>query len=469
MTGKPPRRPATLDGRQAAVVAVSDALAERCFATQTLRAARLAGRLAGREAALALQLAQGTLRHLVTIEHVLGRVAKFDPDRTPHKLRAVLATAAYQIIWMDRVPAHAAVDRAVELARGLVKGRSPGMVNAILRRLCGALAEQRVPWRRLNPRLVRVDWARACEFTIEVLPPAGDEHLAIAAGECLQRYGDLVARHGPERAEACAWASQATPVTVIHGNTLRIDHAAFAQHAGELFARAEFRERAAFVPSSVAVVNTPAFRDGLIFIQDTTAHAAAVAAQARPGERILDLCAAPGGKSIVMALQMGGEGLVLACDSDAERLQLVADNAQRLGLPSIRTHLLVGDRDDLSPDTQHFDAALVDVPCSNTGVIARRPEARLSFAPRKLAALVELQRKLLARAADRVRPGGRLVHSTCSLEPEENEGLVADFLAKNPDWQLARERTTLPAWGPSHADWRDGGYFALLTRRKAGS
>ena len=465
MTREPPWQTTSLDGREAAVLAVSDALAERCFATQTLRAVRSTGRLFGREAALALQLAQGTLRHLVTIEHVLGRVAKFAPDRTPPMLRAVLATAAYQIIWMDRVPLHAAVDCAVDLARQFVKGRSPGMANAILRRLCGALAKHRVPWERLDPRHVRIDWERACEFTTNVLPTAGNEHLAAATGECLQRYSALVARHGDERAEVSAWASQATPVTVIHRNTLRLDHAAFARCAAGLDTRTEFQEQAAFVPSSAAVVNTDAFRDGLIFIQDTAAHEAALAVQACAGERILDLCAAPGGKSVVMALQMDGEGTVLACDSEADRLQLVADNARRLGLPTIRTHLLAADSDNLPADTPHFDAALVDVPCSNTGVIARRPEARLSFTGQKLATLVEIQRNLLARAAKRVRLGGRLVHSTCSIEPEENEGLVTDFLAKHSDWSLVRERTALPAWGPQLADWRDGGYYALLTRR----
>lgn len=461
---KPPVSATNTDGRAAAVLAVADALTGRGFARETLERLRVGGQMDGRAAALAREISHGALRHLVTIEHVLTRLARLDLDRTKPTSRAVLLTATYQIIWMDRVPVFAAVDQAVELARRHAGGRTPGMVNAVLRRLAGAVMERRTAWHRLDPTRVRVAWDAACRFDQPVLPtpecPAA--HLAAATGERRERFEELAARYGVETAESVAWASQAVPVTVLQRNTLRISAADFEDQLRHAFgAEVEFAADAAFLPASVSVLDGPLFQAGRIYVQDTTAHAAAVAVAARPGERILDLCAAPGGKSVALALAMHDTGEVLACDTDVERLVRVQENTARLGLACVRTRP-IGDAADLPRD---FDAALVDVPCSNTGVVARRPEARLGLTPAKLRSLVAVQHDLVREAARRVRPGGRLVYSTCSLEPQENEDVVAFFLAEHPEWRLDIERTTLPAWGPHASDWRDGGYFARLTRR----
>lgn len=461
-------RPPELDGRTAAALAVTDALAGRRFVSDALREWRAAGRLSGREAGLAREIGLGAVRHVVTIEHVLGALAGFDRRRVKPKLRAILGTAAYQIIWMDRIPAFAAVDQAVELARRLVRGRAPAMVNAVLRRLTGAIAERRVPWRRLETTQIRVAWDAACQFNVPVLPdPSEGEHaaahLAAATGERAERYRTLVARHGPAQAEAVASASQAVPATVLHRNTLRSTAETFEREIRTDFADlAEVVGDVAFLAPSADVLDAQSFRAGGAFVQDTTAHAAALAVAAHAGERILDLCAAPGGKSIVLALQMNDSGDVIACDTVPERLARVDDNARRLGLTCIHTRTLADAQPDLGSEA--FNAALVDVPCSNTGVIARRPEARLGLTPRKLQSLVETQRGLLRLAAQHVRPGGRLVYSTCSIEPEENEQLVAQFLSENAAWRLDRQETMLPTWGLNWSDWRDGGYFARLSR-----
>jgi 16S rRNA (cytosine967-C5)-methyltransferase len=456
--------PRELHGRAAAILAVADVLAGRGFVHDALAVRRRTGRLAGREAALATELGFGTVRHLVTIEHVLGALASFDRSRTPAPLRAILYTAVYQIIWMDRIPLFAVVDQAVALARRLVRGGAPGMVNAVLRRVTAALEERRVTWRRLAPTQVRISWDQACQFRAAVLPESNDAaHLAAATGERPERYAALVARYGAERAEAVTWASQATPVMVLHRNPLRIGHEEFELALRNAFGPGvEFAAEAAFLPASAAVIETQAFRDGLAYVQDCTAHAAARAVGARPGERILDLCAAPGGKSLALALDMEDRGEVLACDAAPERLALVRENVERLKLTCLHLCPLVEGQPGL--DRESFDAALVDVPCSNTGVIARRPEARLGLTAVKLQSLIHLQRQLLRQAAEYVRPGGRLVYSTCSLEPEENEELVADFLRDNPAWRLDHTHSTLPAWGPCLSGWRDGGYFACLVR-----
>lgn len=179
---------------------------------------------------------------------------------------------------------------------------------------------------------------------------------------------------------------------------------------------------------------------------------------------MLDLCAAPGGKTLTLAMQMADHGEVVACDVSAERLARVTANVVRLGLRCVRTCVV---SQTAAENLGTFDRAIADVPCTNTGVIALRPEARLGRLDAKLAGLIPLQRAILVRAASQVRPGGGLVYSTCSLEPEENEQQVAWFLAAHPAWRLDGQVTTLPGWGPRLADWRDGGYAARLLRRGA--
>ncbi|MFQ5806526.1 MAG: transcription antitermination factor NusB [Phycisphaerae bacterium] len=458
-----------LSGREAAFQAVHAVLCGRRFVNETLAQLREQRRLEGREAALATEVALGAVRHAITIEHVLRAVARFDERRLKPGLRAILLAAGYQIIWMERIPEFAAVDEAVEQARRHVGGRAPGMVNAILRSLTRAIEQRRGAWQPRDPKHVRVSWDQACAFQTHVLPAPEEkglvEHLAAATGERSARYRTLVEHFGEQQAEPIAWATQAVPVTVLHRHTLRINPGVFQTRIRETFGdAAEWTPDAVFLPPAVNVVDTALFREGRVYVQDVTARTAALLVGARPGESVLDFCAAPGGKSIVLAQQMGDRGEVVACDASPDRILRVRENAQRLRLTSIRTHLIQTSDASESDLTRTFDAALVDVPCTNTGVIARRPEARLGLTTEKLASLVELQTALLRRAAASVRPGGRLVYSTCSIEPQENEQIVEAFVAENPAWELVTSETTLPTWGPRLSDWRDGGFAALLVR-----
>jgi 16S rRNA (cytosine967-C5)-methyltransferase len=178
-----------------------------------------------------------------------------------------------------------------------------------------------------------------------------------------------------------------------------------------------------------------------------------------PGSRVLDLCAAPGGKTTHLAELMQDRGRVVACDVDEQRLQTVSLLARRLGLTIVETcRLRPGPDEGLPPGP--FDAVLADVPCSNTGVLGRRPEARWRLRPEDLAELVALQARLLRLAAGAVRPGGVLVYSTCSIEPEENRDLVRAVLPALPDFRLEAEEELVPG-RPA-----DGGYWARLRRNE---
>jgi 16S rRNA (cytosine967-C5)-methyltransferase len=458
---------ALLSGRAAAQQAVLAVLKRTTFVNETLAALRHSGQLPAREAGLATEIALGTIRHLHTLDYVLGKVATYAPRSVTPEARAILLTGAYQAIWLDRVPLWAVVNEAVDLAGRELPRKAVGMVNAILRRVTGAITERRVDWQSGEPQQVRVSWDRACQFDQAVMPQdgaAGEAYGSIASGESRDRFVELVKRFGQADGVALAWASQATPSMVLQRHPLRISAEKFQQLVREEFdPHATVTDTAAYLSTDVPLIDHAAFRAGQFYIQDETAQEAARVVAATAGERILDLCAAPGGKAVAMALAMEDRGEVVAGDVDPRRLVQVSANADRLGLESIRTHLIDEAADELSLSGE-FDAALVDAPCSNTGVIARRPEARLGLTRKKMNSLVTLQGELLRRAAEKVRPGGRLVYSTCGLEPEENDGVVQAFVKANPDWQSISARLTLPRWGASPADWRDGGFVALLNR-----
>jgi len=200
----------------------------------------------------------------------------------------------------------------------------------------------------------------------------------------------------------------------------------------------------------------PGYADGLWSVQDEAAMSASLLLAPQPGESILDFCAAPGGKTTHLAELSCDRATIVACDVANGRLQRVRENAARLQLTSIQPMVVPKDGRDLPAGP--FDAVLVDVPCSNTGVLNRRPEARWRFDQIGLEELVVLQTRLLLQACELVRPGGRVVYSTCSMEPEENRGVVDTVLMAMKDFRLDREIQHHPG-RPA-----DGAYQALLIR-----
>jgi 16S rRNA (cytosine967-C5)-methyltransferase len=447
--------------REVATRAVELAVARRGFVADLVGRQRDRGILDARESGLALEIGLGTLRHWVTIQRVLKTVADYKPRRTPPRIKAILATGAYQLIYLTRVPAFAAVDEAVAQARKSRASRASGMVNAILRKVARAIDARHADWVPGSARHLRTGWATACVMNRDVLPSFAETphaYLAAVAGERLARFETLCDRFSRHEAERIAWAGQAEPPVVLHRNPLRAGN--FPEQDWG-FGECETVDGTLFVAGGSAPLESEAFRSGSFYVQDTTAHAAAKRVHARPGERILDLCAAPGGKTATMAIAMQNDGEVVACDVDPQRLVQVAANVDRLGLSCVRQHLI--EDPERGPDIEgDFDAALVDVPCSNTGVLARRPEARFRIEADATQALASEQAKLLRQAAARVRAGGRVIYSTCTLEPSENTLVVHQFLSDNPAWRLADERLTLPRWGGRLSEWLDGGYTAVL-------
>jgi 16S rRNA (cytosine967-C5)-methyltransferase len=273
------------------------------------------------------------------------------------------------------------------------------------------------------------------------------------------------ARVGPRATEALCCLFNTPPDVVLCPLTGRADVATLQEQAEEagiaLTPHPAAPDRFLVMPRGVAVERVPGYDAGTFIVQDPAAREAVRLLDVRPGARVLDACAAPGGKLLQLATAMGGEGRLVAMDVHEDRLEPLRQNLRRTGQGWVTVCRGDARREEaLRAAGAPFDRVLLDVPCSNTGVLRRRADARWRFSPERLQALVRTQRALLDAASLALAPGGRLVYSTCSLEPEENGEQIAAWAADHPDFECRDERTVWPTDGGT-----DGAYAAVLARR----
>ncbi|MGE3173263.1 MAG: transcription antitermination factor NusB [Planctomycetota bacterium] len=395
-----------------------------------------------RDLALARELALGAVRNERFLDFVLERFVTRSLPKDP-RTRSALRLGAFQLLLLDGMPQRAAVHETVGLLQ-----RDKAFANAVLRRVADAVAS-----RAADPARPAVELPLSPRRAL-LLPEPG---LGAAAEPLAVRHSlpdFLVARW--RAAHGCA-AVAGLCEAASGGTTLFLRACGGRTGAAliELLAAEAVRCEPTPHPLVVRCLSgapfaTRAAAAGAFVAQDPTAVAAAEAVGAVPGMRILDLCAAPGTKATLLAERVQPDGVVFAFDPDTRRRERIVDNARRLGLE--RTLRIVEDPQEAAG----VDAVLADVPCSNTGVLSRRVEVRRRLEPGTFAAMAAVQRPILAQALRLVRPGGAVVYSTCSIEPEEN-GEVARAVAAEHGWRVVAELATLPA-----ADTCDGGYWALL-------
>ena len=387
--------------------------------------------------AFVMELVNGCVRRQLTLDWLMDALMHQKPKAF---IRAVLHVGLYQLFFMDHVQTYAAVNECVNAAKQ--QAGSTGMaklVNAVLRRadreresLLDALDKERQALQSSHP-----DWL-------------------------MERW---VAQYGADEANALAIWNNEPPQTILRIEQSRVDATHFidelrAKEIEPVLHPASDSEVFLVVPRGVNVVDLPGFEQGHFVIQDPATVLSVDLLAPRPGEKILDACAAPGGKTMLIAGRMqGGEGLT-AMEYHADRLPALRDNLRRLKMEQVE--VVHGDaREPLQALGEGlFDAILLDVPCSNSGVLRRRCEARWRIDQERVDKMVVLQTAILDACAGMVRAGGRLVYSTCSLEAEENEELVHAWLAKNETFSLDRFVKAFPPESDT-----DGAFAALLRRR----
>ena len=391
--------------------------------------------MSGPDRGLCQELVLGVIRHRAWLDWLVDQ--KTDGRRQQPLAQILLRLGLYQIFQLDRVPDHAAVNETVNLARRHDLGNQAGFINAVLR---NALRE--------TPQ-----WLERLAELRQRQPAVGHSHPQWLVHRWQHRWPD-------DTDALLEWNNQPAPI-YARRNTLRAT-------AEELEAQWS-QEKVSFTPCDLPWLShglmyrieadgSPAalasFAEGRFYIQDPSTLASVQELDPRPGENILDLCAAPGGKTTAIAQRMQDDGAVLAIDIDESRLDRLRENAERLGITCIPPKALAQiDLKNAGP----FDRILIDAPCSNTGVMRRRVDVRWRLNARELPTLARAQLDLLKRAAPLLKRGGVLVYSTCSIEPEENEEVIAAFLHKHRDFRQENSRTLTPM-----KDGTDGAFISRL-------
>jgi 16S rRNA (cytosine967-C5)-methyltransferase len=371
-----------------------------------------------RDSAFILELTYGVLRNRSRIDWLLDRFSKQPVSSTDDWTRNILRLGAYQLLFLDRVPASAAVNTSTELAKQY--GKKHGYVNGLLRSL----------ERKKNDLPLPNDADAAKRLATLHSHP-----------EWLVRR--WIARIGVEQTEEVLRQNNKDAPLIIRANSLKgtaDDLVTLLASQGAAARKSRFSPPGVEILSSPGITTLDAFHDGRFLVQDEAAQLVTLLLGPKPGERVLDACAAPGGKATYLAELMGNTGEVVALESDKKRIDRIRENSNRLGITIVRPKM--GDAAKYSEGP--FDRVLIDAPCSGLGVLRRHPDGRWTKTEQAMQERSALQKKILANCAGLLKPGGVLVYATCTTEPEENENVVRDFLANHPEFTLDDPRPFLP-------------------------
>ncbi len=397
--------------------------------------------LSARDRAFYTALLYGVTERRITLDYQIGALTASQASKLQLKVRILLEMGLYQLLYMDTVPSHAAVNETVSLAKKTVNAGAVGLINGVLRSASEKLIKYGLPSLMLPDR-------------------AKDEssYLSVLYGFPRRLCRLWIRAYGKEKAEQIMLGLNRNADISIRVNTLKIsrkDYLALLTDSGFEAKASDICDDGILLKSG-AVFSLPGYDDGLFFIQDDASRLAVSALGARPNEKLLDCCACPGGKSFASAISMQNRGSIVSADIHENKLSLISSGAKRLGIDIITP--ICADASVFNEDFESaFDRVMCDVPCSGFGTIAKKPDLRFKDLD-SLSSLPELQYKILSNCSRYVKAGGALMYSTCTLNPAENEENAEKFLAAHPEFKSIEMRTVFPS------ESCDGFFFATFKK-----
>jgi 16S rRNA (cytosine967-C5)-methyltransferase len=374
--------------------------------------------LSREDRALVQELTLGVLRQQKTLDYFIERYTQRKIKKLDLPVVLALRLGLYQIRFLSRIPQSAAVNESVNLVKMARKMSATGMVNAALRNAARHLEE--IPGAAIKDKF---------------------ERLSVELSHAPWMLAHWAASFGEDEMQNLAFANNQTPETAFRVNTLRAG-------SEEMITRLEvegLKTRVSKVAAGAYVIEgghlaalTPFVEEGLIYIQDEASQLVSLLLDVKPGQRILDMCAAPGSKTSHIAALTQNKAQIIACDIHAHRLETLIANCQRLGVTSVETIQLAATEELPFATPEKFDRVLIDAPCTGTGTLRRNPEIKWRLTLEDIKRLAEIQCVLLERGGQLLGIGGRLIYSTCSVEREENEAVVQKFLETNTAFHLVQ-------------------------------
>ena len=433
-----------ISGRSLALEVLIEVDRDQAFSNLALNAALKREGFDRREAGLATEIVYGTLSRLNTIDWMANQFLKKPMQKLEPWLRNLLRMSIYQLHYLDRIPDHAIVNEAVKEAKKHGHKGMVGLVNGVLRNYIRSKQELTVP----------AQWPKFKKIAIE------HSHPEWLVKRWLSTFGEK------DTIQMCQTNNQPPPVSV-RVNELRASKQTVVEqlkkeHPDAIIQESSLSNTGLLVSQAGNAAASWSFREGFCTIQDESSMLVGFAVNPKPGMSVLDTCAAPGGKTTHLAEKMGNEGVIIALDIHPHKLKLIQENANRLGITII--HTKQADARDLPADlsTAPFDRILVDAPCSGFGVIRRKPDLKWQRQEKDIAAIAQMQVEILKQAAGWLKPGGTLIYSTCTVDPEENARLVHRFLDENQEFSLDSSLIQdMPTVLHPHFH-KSGGYIQIL-------
>ena len=437
-----------MSARETALSVLLAVRQQKAWSNGTLKEYIARDQLDRRDAALATRLCYGVLQNRNKLDFYLTQLLTGKVKDLHPAVRDILHLGLYQLREMDKIPASAAVNESVALAKKYCKklGYAPGLVNAVLRK------------------------AHATGNSLQEPRSYVDKY------SHPQKLVDLLkANVGKDKLEAMLEANNSMPEMTVQVNTLKTTAAILASRLEQEGVQVQphgWMKNCLILSGTGNLEKLPSFREGLFYVQDPAAKLSVLCAGVKPGMKILDCCAAPGGKSFAAAMEMENTGSITSCDIHDHKTGLIENGAKRLGIDILSAQQQ--DATDFVPQWEkQMDAVICDVPCSGYGIIRKKPDIREKD-PDSMLDLPQLQLQILKNQARYVRPGGVLLYSTCTVLRRENEDVVAKFLQKTEEYTL--ENLELPNVFPENTtgmltllpgEYDTDGFFIAKLRRKA--